>query len=91
MSSTVPTHQKKWRRFGDASSVSWESIMKRENKLGKWHKPQNRQAYLMRLWREDDQMPWRIMLQTINDGERENFPTIESFISHLEKIMQASE
>ncbi|MEM7331184.1 MAG: hypothetical protein AAF490_03760 [Chloroflexota bacterium] len=62
--------------------------MKSEQKTGKWQKSQNRQAYLMRLWREDEEAPWRIMLQTIKDGERKNFPTFESFVVHLEQLLE---
>lgn len=42
----------------------------------------------MRLWREDEEAPWRIMLQTIKDGERKNFPTFESFVVHLEQLLE---
>ena len=45
----------------------------------------------MRLWREDEQAPWRIMLQTVNDGERANFPTLESFVVHLEQLINGHE
>lgn len=43
----------------------------------------NRQAYLLRLWRENGRSPWRILLQSVKTGERQTFSDLESFVEHL--------
>ncbi|MEM7334319.1 MAG: hypothetical protein AAF490_19710 [Chloroflexota bacterium] len=46
---------------------------------------QNRKAYLLRVWREDEHDSWRIMLQAVDEEKRQLFTNIEAFISHLEE------
>ena len=55
---------------------------------GRWRRPQNRKAFLMRLWREDEEAPWRILLQAVEDGKQRNFANIQAFITHLEELVQ---
>lgn len=43
----------------------------------------------MRLWREDEQSPWRILLQAVEDGKQKNFANVQAFIAHLEELIQS--
>jgi hypothetical protein len=42
------------------------------------------QAYLLRLWRESPQAPWRASLQSVNSGERCGFPDLQSMFAYLQ-------
>lgn len=62
--------------------------MKQERVKGRWRRPQNRKAFLIRLWREDEGAPWRILLQNAASGQQKNFANIQAFIAHLEDLVQ---
>lgn len=46
----------------------------------------NRQAFLLRIWRENGRSPWRILLQSATTGERHTFTDLHSFFSHIETM-----
>ncbi len=41
------------------------------------------QSYLVRLWQEDQQAPWRILVQSIQSGETLHFADLESFLAFI--------
>lgn len=47
-------------------------------------------AYLMRLWRETPQTPWRVLLIATDSQERLLFSNIESLFAFLEEITAPS-
>ena len=51
----------------------------------------NRQAFLLRIWRENGRSPWRILLQSATTGERQTFADLHSFFSHLEDMTACAE
>jgi hypothetical protein len=40
-------------------------------------------AYLLRVWREDDSLPWRAQLESPNTGDVLGFATLEELLSFL--------
>jgi hypothetical protein len=44
---------------------------------------QHYHAYLLRLWREEEGMPWRATLQNPHTGEQEGFASVEQLISFI--------
>ena len=42
-------------------------------------------AYLVRLWREGDENPWRVTLKDPHTGERRTFANLHHFIDFLEE------
>ena len=42
------------------------------------------QAYLLRLWREGTQTPWRASLQSTNSEEMYHFATLEALFAFLD-------
>ena len=50
----------------------------------------NRQAFLLRIWREDGRSPWRILLQSARTGERQTFADLHAFFTHIETIIDQS-
>lgn len=48
------------------------------------------QAYLLRLWRESPQGPWRIVLQQANGNQRFLFADLESLFAHLQRSIAAA-
>lgn len=46
----------------------------------------NRQAFLLRIWREDGRSPWRILLQSASTGERQTFTNLHTFFAHIETM-----
>lgn len=43
----------------------------------------NYQSYLLRLWREDEHLPWRATLQNPHTGEQEGFASLERLFTFL--------
>lgn len=43
----------------------------------------NYHAYLLRLWRDDDDAPWRASLQEAQAGHIHHFPTINHLIQFV--------
>lgn len=41
------------------------------------------QSYLVRLWQDDPQAPWRILAQSIQSGETRHFVDLDSFFAFL--------
>ncbi|MEM7111103.1 MAG: hypothetical protein AAF614_01635 [Chloroflexota bacterium] len=63
-----------------------------ENPISKGHTVTlNRQAFLLRLWRENGRSPWRILLQSATTGERQTFTDLNSFFSHIEDMTSCPE
>ena len=63
-----------------------------ENPISKVHAVTlNRQAFLLRIWRENGRSPWRILLQSATTGERQTFTDLNSFFSHIEDMTSDSE
>ncbi len=44
---------------------------------------QHYHAYLLRIWREEEGMPWRATLQNPHTGEQEGFASVEQLISFI--------
>ncbi len=44
------------------------------------------QAFLLRLWRETADAPWRVLLETAATGKRRGFASVESLFSYLDHI-----
>lgn len=42
------------------------------------------QSYLLRLWRPDRKAGWRIMVESVNSGERQTFTDLPSLVEFLE-------
>ncbi len=40
-------------------------------------------AFMLRLWRESDERPWRATLQNPHTGEQLNFATFEQLVNFL--------
>jgi hypothetical protein len=41
-------------------------------------------AYLLRMWRDNQNSPWRALLENPNNGERAAFATLEELVAFLE-------
>lgn len=51
---------------------------------------QQYQAYLLRLWRNRSDAPWRITLQGIDDQRPFHFQSITQFIDFLEDLAETA-
>lgn len=47
-------------------------------------------AYLIRFWREEEQLPWRVTLVLPQTGERVSFASIEQAFSFLTDALAGS-
>jgi hypothetical protein len=52
---------------------------------------QHYHAYLLRLWREEEGMPWRATLQNPHTGEQEGFASVEQLIHFIRSKTEAEE
>ena len=43
-------------------------------------------AYLLRLWREGADVPWRAMVEETGNGRKQTFPTLQHLITFLEEL-----
>lgn len=43
------------------------------------------QAYMLRIWQESDDLPWRASLQNPHTGEQKNFATLAHLYAFLER------
>ncbi|MCA9994676.1 MAG: hypothetical protein KDE56_02945 [Anaerolineales bacterium] len=50
----------------------------------------NYHAYLLRLWREHANAPWRVSLQSAETRERHHFADLTSLVDFLEAQMEQS-
>jgi hypothetical protein len=48
-------------------------------------------AYLLRIWREEEGMPWRATLQNPHTGEQEGFATVEQLITFIRAKTESTE
>lgn len=48
--------------------------------------PQTYQAYMLRLWRDGGQAPWRASLESTADGHRWHFGSVGELICFLEEV-----
>ncbi len=46
-------------------------------------KSNNYLAYLLRLWRENENAPWRASLENPSTGERTSFASLDRLVSYL--------
>lgn len=46
--------------------------------------PSHYQAYLIRLWREDEDAAWRIVVTHVATGERHHFPSLGDLFAFLQ-------
>lgn len=44
----------------------------------------NYQAYMLRIWQEDEELPWRASLQNPHTGEQHHFATLSHLFAFLE-------
>lgn len=47
--------------------------------------PKTYQAYLLRLWRDGGQAPWRASLENTADGQVAYFGSVRELVRHLEE------
>ncbi len=52
---------------------------------------QHYHAYLLRLWREEEGLPWRATLQNPHTGEQEGFASVEQLITFIRNKTEAEE
>lgn len=52
--------------------------------------PKNYNAYLLRLWRDNEVMPWRAMLENPYTGEKQGFASLPLLFSYLETQTNSS-
>lgn len=48
-------------------------------------------SYLLRLWQPEQEADWRIILESVQNGERECFRDLGELLAGLERHMQALE
>ena len=46
------------------------------------------QAYMLRIWQESDDLPWRASLQNPHTGEQKNFATLAHLYTFLDRQTQ---
>ncbi|MBK7895131.1 MAG: hypothetical protein WAS33_30350 [Candidatus Promineifilaceae bacterium] len=51
---------------------------------------QHYHAYLLRIWREEEGMPWRATLQNPHTGEQEGFASVEQLITFIREKTEGS-
>ena len=51
---------------------------------------QDYNAYLLRIWREEEGLPWRATLQNPHTGEQEGFASVEQLIAFIRHKTEAS-
>jgi hypothetical protein len=51
----------------------------------------NYHAWLLRLWRETPDAPWRIALENVNTGERKGFADLATLTVYLQAISAGQE
>lgn len=44
------------------------------------------QAFLVRLWRDRSDAPWRVSLQGVDNAPPQHFHSLADFIAHLERL-----
>ncbi len=49
------------------------------------------EAYLLRLWQETADTPWRYLLESVQTGQRRGFSTLEGLFVYLDQISRQSE
>jgi hypothetical protein len=52
---------------------------------------QHYHAYLLRIWREEEGMPWRATLQNPHTGEQEGFASVEQLIDFIRYKIEEDE
>ncbi|MCA9935549.1 MAG: hypothetical protein H6662_08640 [Ardenticatenaceae bacterium] len=50
---------------------------------GKLTQPTHYQAYLVRLWREDNSTPWRVTVKHVLTQEQHHFASLEDYVVFL--------
>lgn len=45
-------------------------------------------AFLLRLWNEDPDAPWRLTLEHARSGERRHFATVQQLSAYLEALIE---
>lgn len=48
-------------------------------------------AYLLRLWRGDEENPWRWMIENIRTGERKGFHDMDTLVHFLISLRQQAD
>jgi hypothetical protein len=48
------------------------------------------QSYLLRIWREDDSLPWRAQVENPSTNETHGFPTLKALLDFLEEQSEAN-
>ncbi|MCB9134952.1 MAG: hypothetical protein H6636_05975 [Anaerolineales bacterium] len=48
-------------------------------------------AFLLRFWRDDETVPWRIQLEDPHTGERRGFTSIEQMVAYLDERLETSD
>lgn len=51
----------------------------------------NYQAYMLRLWHEGDDLPWRASLQNPHTGEQQHFAALTQLFAYLEQQTRRDE
>ncbi len=50
------------------------------------HQQPNYHAFLLRLWREEVQLPWRASLENPHTGEKLHFAKLDRLIAFLQQV-----
>lgn len=50
---------------------------------GKLTQPIYYQSYLVRLWREEATVPWRVVVTHVPTGEQQHFPTLDACFAYI--------
>lgn len=56
-----------------------------------WHQPAEYHSYLLRLWRNGPQQPWRASMQCTATGEFYHFASIERLLDFVQASAQRGE
>jgi hypothetical protein len=48
-----------------------------------YHEKDIYQSYLLRFWRENAHMPWRVLLVHVSTGEEKRFPSTDALFLYL--------
>lgn len=69
-----------------------EAIMKRTicYAVNMQRTDQTYRAYLLRLWREDTQTPWRVTLADTRTGEERHFASVDLLVQHFDQNKETS-
>jgi hypothetical protein len=48
------------------------------------NRPGLKDTYLLRIWREDQETDWRVLVQNVRTGEKQGFPDVNALVTFLQ-------